>query len=193
MAYNTAGRASRHPSRILLALNHFAFSILVVAADQHDPVHERPDAAAADGEQLCDADTGFTAVEAVETQVAEEPAEQEGGQPALFAYIGIERIGLLGGRAAVGAHDGVVGDLFTALITEHNGEILIKMPTLMRIFGFLRMPVRVNSYKFKKKIPPPLQIFREKFRLFRKIPQAMYLRVSRGGGHVMTAQSMFPA
>ena len=63
--------------------------------------------------------------------------------------------GLLGGRAAVGAHDGVVGDLFTALITEHDGEILIKMPTLMRIFGFLRMPVRVNSYKFKKKISPP--------------------------------------
>ena len=36
------------------------------------------------------------------------------------------------------------------------------MPTLMRIFGFLRMPVRVNSYKFKKKISPPPSKFSEK-------------------------------
>ena len=57
--------------------------IFEAAGEDHDEINQRPDAAAAEGQQLCDADAGMPGIETMDTKTAQKETQQHGGQPFL--------------------------------------------------------------------------------------------------------------
>ena len=116
MQQSATGIARRQARRILtLVDDDLSLRILVVAADDHNEVDQRPDAASAQRDELNDADDRFAGVETVDAERSEEEAEQQRREPVLVAGVGRNDRTALSGCAASRAHKGVVGNLFAAV------------------------------------------------------------------------------
>jgi len=74
---------NRQTTRGLLLLQGTPLGVGELVGDDHDEVDEGPDAAAAQGEELRDADADVSGVEAVDAEASQEEAQQQGDQPVL--------------------------------------------------------------------------------------------------------------